>query len=98
VKKIYKICKWILFLAVLIFGLLILYIRFSRYTDSIIYKTNNTNYATLETTLNYEEFYFDRPNGIKIHGALFKNITAYYYKEGFKFLVLSAEVLGNLQG
>ncbi|MDY8135273.1 alpha/beta hydrolase [Aquimarina sp. 2201CG5-10] len=76
-KKVYKITKWILLLGILIFVLLVLYIRFSRYTDTMIYKTNDIGYSVFKTAFDYEEYYFHRDNNVKIHGVLFKTKTLF---------------------
>ncbi|WP_086031119.1 alpha/beta hydrolase [Tenacibaculum holothuriorum] len=71
-KKILKFAKW---LALVIFSLLvliILFLRFSRFSDKMIYQMNGTDYAEFTSELNHQEFYFDVDKDIKLHGVLFK--------------------------
>ena len=47
-------------------------IRFSRYTDNMIYQTNGLAYDNFETTLNHKQYYFDIDDHTVLHGVLFK--------------------------
>ncbi|WP_432410975.1 alpha/beta hydrolase [Rasiella sp. SM2506] len=71
-RKFLKIIKWILITVFSIVVLSVLYLRFSRFSDKMIYQTNGTDYSEFQSTLNYEEFYFDVDDDIKLHGVLFK--------------------------
>jgi len=70
-KKIINVLKWIVIsiLAILIIG--IIYIRFTRLTDKMIYQTGN-NYETFESGFNHKELFIPLGDGVKIHAALFK--------------------------
>ncbi|MEM6377478.1 MAG: alpha/beta fold hydrolase [Bacteroidota bacterium] len=71
-RKFLKIMKW---LAISIFAILIvaiLYLRFSRFSDKMIYQMNGTDYAEFRSDLNHEEFYFEVGDEVKLHGVLFK--------------------------
>ncbi|WP_298547368.1 alpha/beta fold hydrolase [uncultured Aquimarina sp.] len=50
----------------------ILYIRFSRYTDVMIYHTNELAYENFETSMNHSEYYFEIDQNTQLHGVLFK--------------------------
>ncbi|CAL2086097.1 alpha/beta hydrolase [Tenacibaculum sp. 190524A02b] len=71
-KKILKITKWLFIIALSIIFLSILYLRFSRFSDKMIYHMNGTKYEKFESDLNYEEFYIEPENNVKLHGVLFK--------------------------
>ena len=71
-KKFLKIIKWVTITVFTIIVLSILYLRFSRFSDKMIYQMNGTDYVEFKSELNYEEFYFDVDNNIKLHGVLFK--------------------------
>ena len=71
-KKFLKIIKWLIITIFTIIILSILYLRFSRFSDKMIYQMNGTDYAEFKSELNYEEFYFDVDNDVKLHGVLFK--------------------------
>lgn len=70
-KKILKVLKWIVIsvFAILIIG--IIYVRFSRLTDKMIYQTGN-NYEVFESSFKHKELYISLEKDIKIHAALFK--------------------------
>lgn len=71
-QRVLKIIKWSILLSLLILILSILFIRFSRYTDKLIYQTNGLNYEEFKSDLNYEQLFFDMDSETKIHGVLFK--------------------------
>jgi alpha-beta hydrolase superfamily lysophospholipase len=71
-KKFLKIIKWLTITILTIIVLSILYLRFSRFSDKMIYQMNGTDYVEFKSELNYEEFYFDVDNDVKLHGVLFK--------------------------
>ncbi|WP_108804817.1 alpha/beta hydrolase [Aquimarina sp. Aq107] len=52
-----------------------LYIRFSRYTDAMVYHTNGLEYENFETSMNYSEYYFEIDQNTQLHGVLFKPKT-----------------------
>ena len=52
-----------------------LYIRFSRYTDPMIYHTNGLEYENFETSMNHSEYYFEIDQNTQLHGVLFKPKT-----------------------
>jgi len=70
-RKIKIILKWIVISVFAIIAIGILYIRFTRLTDKIIYQTGN-NYETFESHFNHEEFLIPLDAEIKIHAVLFK--------------------------
>lgn len=74
-KKFAKILKWLTITIFTIIVLSVLYLRFSRFSDKMIYQTNGTEYSEFQSTLNYEEFYFDVDDAVKLHGVLFKPDT-----------------------
>ena len=67
-----KTLKWLAITVVSLILIAILYIRFSRFSDAMIYQTNGSDYAEFTSELNFEEFYFDVGDDVKLHGALFK--------------------------
>ncbi|WP_109301856.1 alpha/beta hydrolase [Aquimarina sp. AU474] len=71
-KKLLKITKWLIITIFAITLLSILYLRFSRFSDKMIYQTNDTSYTEFKSELNYEEFYFEVDDDVKLHGVLFK--------------------------
>ncbi len=50
----------------------VVYIRFSRYTDKMIYQTNGIAYDNFESRINHKEYYFDIDENTVLHGVLFK--------------------------
>ena len=71
-RKFIKFIKWF---SITIFALaivLILSVRFSRFSDKIIYQMNGTEYPEFKSDYNYEEFYFDVEKDVKLHAVLFK--------------------------
>lgn len=71
-KKFLKIIKWLTITIFIIIVLSILYLRFSRFSDKMIYQMNGTDYTEFKSEFDYEEFYFDVDNDVKLHGVLFK--------------------------
>lgn len=71
-KKILKITKWLFVIVFSIIILAIFYLRFSRFSDKMIYQMRGTNYEKFESELNHEEFYFEVEKNVKLHGVLFK--------------------------
>ena len=71
-RRYLKILKWIVIAIVGTLAVTILYIRFSRFSDKIIYQMNGTDYAEFMSDLDYEKFYFDVEKDVKLHGVLFK--------------------------
>lgn len=71
-KKVLKVLKWLAIALFSIIVLSILYLRFSRFSDKMIYQMNGTDYAEFTSDLNHQEFYFDVDNDVKLHGVLFK--------------------------
>lgn len=71
-NKFLKIIKWSTITIFSIIILSILYLRFSRFSDKMIYQMNGTDYVEFKSELNYEEFYFNVDNDVKLHGVLFK--------------------------
>lgn len=71
-NKFLKTIKW---LAIIVFSLIILtvlYFRFSRFSDKMIYQVHGLDYAEFVSDLNHQEFYFDIDKDVKLHGVLFK--------------------------
>ncbi len=50
----------------------IFYIRFSRYTDTLIYNVNGLEYDSFESNIPHKEYYFDVDKNTVLHGVLFK--------------------------
>lgn len=71
-RKFLKVLKWLFITIITLLVLTIAYLRFSRFSDKMIYQTNGSQYAKFESDLNYEEFYFEVEEQIKLHGVLFK--------------------------
>lgn len=71
-KKLLKIIKWFTITVFTIIILSILYLRFSRFSDKMIYQTNGFDYQDFNSELNYKQFFFDVDSKTKIHGVLFK--------------------------
>lgn len=71
-KTILKITKWLLITVFSVLVIAVLYLRFSRFSDGMIYQTNGTEYAEFTSELNHEEFYFDADDDVKLHGVLFR--------------------------
>ena len=71
-KKLLKIIKWLIITVFSILVLSILYLRFSRFSDQMIYQMNGTEYAEFKSELNYGVFYFDVEPDVKLHGILFR--------------------------
>ena len=66
----------------------------------MIYQMNGTDYAEFKSELNYEEFYFDVDNDVKLHGVLFKpdsiasiGTIFHYSGKGMQSKFLDARVL-----
>ena len=74
--KLIKIIKWLTITVFSIIIIFILNIRFSRFSDKMIYQMNDTNYMEFKSELNYQEFYFDVEKDVKLHGVLFKPDSA----------------------
>jgi predicted alpha/beta hydrolase family esterase len=70
--KFLKILKWLTVTVFSVIIISILYLRFSRFSDKMIYQMNGTDYDLFKSELNYEEFYFDVDTDVKLHGVLFK--------------------------
>ena len=70
-KTFLKALKWIFIsvFAILILG--ILFIRFTRMTDKIIYQPDD-DYEVFESRFNHEELFIPVEKDIKIHAVLFK--------------------------
>jgi hypothetical protein len=71
-RKFLKVIKWLLITVFSLVILSIIYLRFSRFSDKMIYQMNGTDYSEFQSKLNYEEFYFDVDKDVKLHGVLFK--------------------------
>lgn len=71
-NKVLKIAKWLTLIIISILVLTILFLRFSRFSDQMIYKMNGTHYTEFTSKLNYQEFYFNVDKDVKLHGVLFK--------------------------
>ncbi len=71
-NKVLKIAKWLTLIIISILVLTILFLRFSRFSDQMIYKMNGTHYIEFTSKLNYQEFYFNVDKDVKLHGVLFK--------------------------
>lgn len=71
-NKLLKITKRLTIIVLGLGILSILYLRFSRFSDKIIYQVNGLDYAEFKSELNHKEFYFDVDSNVKLHGVLFK--------------------------
>lgn len=71
-KKVIKLIKVVLSIIIFIIVTSIVYIRFSRYTDTMIYQTNGLAYENFQTTMNHKEYYLDIDQNTVLHGVLFK--------------------------
>jgi pimeloyl-ACP methyl ester carboxylesterase len=71
-KKVTKIIKWLIISILSIFILSVLCLRFSRFSDEMIYQTNGFYYQDFKSELNHEQFLFDVDTDVKLHGVLFK--------------------------
>ncbi len=67
-----KILKWFFITVLSLLMLSILYLRFSRFSDKMIYQMNGTDYAKFTSDLNHDEFYFEVDKDVKLHAVLFK--------------------------
>lgn len=72
-KKILKTIKWLVITIVSILIITVLWIRFSRFTDTMIYKTNGLTYDSFQTEYAHQEYYFEVDKNVKIHAVLFKS-------------------------
>ena len=70
-NKFLKVLKDFLILVFVILIFRILYIRFTRMTDKMIYQTIN-NHEVFESKFNHEELFIPIEKDIKIHAVLFK--------------------------
>ncbi len=70
-KKLLKVLKWIIISILIVLVLGIIYIRFTRLTDEIIYQTGNS-YEKFESRFNHDELFIPLGNDAKIHAVLFK--------------------------
>ena len=68
-KKFLKRLKWLFILVFTILIFSILYIRFTRMTDKIMYQTND-DYEVFESRFNHEELFIPIEKDIKIHTVL----------------------------
>lgn len=71
-RKLIKITKWFLITIFSLIVLSILFLRISRFSDTMIYQMNGTHYKEFKSELNHEELYFDVGDNVKLHGVLFK--------------------------
>ena len=71
-KRIFKFLKWTIIIFCGLIFVAILFLRFSRFSDELIYQMNDTNYNKFISELNYEEYFIEVEKGIKLHGVLFK--------------------------
>ena len=71
-RKILKFTKWLIIGIFSLVILSVLYLRFSRFSDAMIYQTSGFDYEVFESDLNYEQLFFEVDTTIKIHGVLFK--------------------------
>ena len=67
-----KVLKWLVFTALAIIVLSVLFLRFSRFSDKLIYQTNGSQYVEFQSELKHEEFYFEVSDDVRLHGVLFK--------------------------
>ncbi len=70
-KKFIPIIKWIFIALLSILILSILFIRFTRVSDKMIYQTTNS-YEKFDSYIDFEEFFIPLEENIKIHAILFQ--------------------------
>ncbi|MEL6561925.1 MAG: alpha/beta fold hydrolase [Bacteroidota bacterium] len=70
-RKLVKFLKWTAIVVVCILLTGVLYLRFSRFSDQLIYQTNGSQYAEFQSDFDFKEFYFDVDEDVKVHGVLF---------------------------
>ncbi len=71
-KRFLKFTKWIFLFLVAVCIVSIIYIRYTRLTDEIMYQTSNQAYDTYKSDFNHEEFFYKIDNSVTLHGVLFK--------------------------
>ncbi|WP_106790995.1 alpha/beta hydrolase [Aquimarina sp. Aq78] len=71
-KKIVKTMKWLAVTIISTLIIIVLWIRFSRFTDTMIYKTNGLTYDSFQTEYAHQEYYYEVDKNVKIHAVLFK--------------------------
>ncbi|MBW1298294.1 alpha/beta hydrolase [Aquimarina litoralis] len=71
-KKLLKFAKAFALLLFLVLLGSILYVRFSRYTDTLIYHVNGLAYEHFESNIPHKEYYFEVDTNTTLHGVLFK--------------------------
>ena len=58
-RKILKFTKWLIIGIFSLVILSVLYLRFSRFSDAMIYQTSGFDYEVFESDLNYEQLFFE---------------------------------------
>ncbi|WP_343910085.1 alpha/beta hydrolase [Aquimarina litoralis] len=71
-KKFIKFTKVTVLLLFLVLLGSIFYIRFSRYTDTLIYHVNGLEYESFESNIPHKEYYLEVDTNTVLHGVLFK--------------------------
>ena len=71
-KRFLKISKWLIFTIIFLLIASVLTLRLSRFSDKMIYQTNDSHYTEFYSELNFDEFYFEIEKDVKLHGVLFK--------------------------
>ncbi len=70
-KRVLSFAKWLsLFLLLISMGIL-LYIRYARLTDKLMYETNGLTYDTYITNYTHKEFHYTVEDDVRLHGVLF---------------------------
>jgi uncharacterized protein len=95
-KKILKVLKWIAISILMIIILGILFIRFTRLTDKMIYQTEN-DYENFESHFDHDELFIPIGKDIKIHAVLFKpdskNIGTIFHHLGNGMTLINSQKL-----
>lgn len=71
-KRILNFVKWTFLLLIIFCVSIILYVRYARLTDQMMYQTNDLSYDTYSTDFAHEEFFFNIDTKVTLHGVLFK--------------------------
>lgn len=94
--KFIQVVKWIVISVLTILILGIVYVRFARVTDKMIYQTEN-NYKKFDTYIDFEEFFIPVEEDVEIHAILFqpnsKPIATIFHHLGNGMTLINAQKL-----
>lgn len=71
-KRFLKFIKWTFLFLILISVGIILYVRYTRLTDEVMYETNDVTYDTYTSKFNHKEFFYEIEDRVTLHAVLFK--------------------------